>query len=379
MPEAPLPDPSSDVPSADVPDAEWTDESGFQDSVPAAEPSRLEAEATTDAQKKADLPDADWTDESGLQDSVPVPETSPPEAESTTNAQKKADLADMEWTDESGFEDSVPAVKPPPLEAEVATDVWDADTPDWMEDADPTLEAAAPTTQDALAWLKPLGRRSRTAWQRLLRGIRGRIPAAANLSDGVLSGILIGILVLLLTLINDVRQPTVAAPPPTPEVVAPADLETSGEVETPESLPPAPTLPDPDSVASEEIVSSDTVTAGIQSDRIASLQAQLTDSTILNAKRVIDSVQADFTANRLTLILNGDWYRLSDYDQTQLAQQLMTQSADLAFATLEFQTATGELIARTPVIGDEMVILLRSAPPFVEPPPRPRYRLTIDR
>ena len=328
----------------------------------------------------SDLPDAEWTDESGFEDSVPVPATSPPEAETMTDAENNADLADMEWTDESGFEDSVPAVKPPPLEAEVATNVWDADTPDWLEDpTDPPLEAVAPTTQDALAWLKPFWRRSRTAWQRLLRGIRGRIPAAANLSDGILSGILIGVLVLLLTLINGLQQPTVAAPPLAPEPLAQPDLTAPPEVEVPESLPSVPILPEVDSVASEDSVSSDIAATVIQSDRIADLQAQLTDSTILNAKRVIDSVQADFTANRLTLIFNGDWYRLSDYDQIQLAQQLMTQSVDLAFETLEFQTATGDLIARTPVIGDEMVIFLRSAPPVVEPPPRPRYRLTVDR
>ncbi len=337
MPEAPLPDSSSDVPASELPDAEWTDESGGEEAMPAAVPPPLKVESTTGAQENADAADAEWTDESGFHDSVPVPE-------------------------------------PPPLEAQVATDVWDAGTSDWLEDpTDPPLAAAAPTTQDALAWLKPLGRRSRTAWQRLLRGIRGRIPAAANLSDGILSGLLIGILVLLLTLINSVRQPTVAAPPPAPEPVSSPDLPAIPEVEVPASRPATPTLPD---AASSPL---DTAAAALQSDRIANLQAQLTDSTILNAKRVIDSVQADFTANRLTLIVNGDWYRLSDYDQTQLAQQLMTQAVDLAFTTLELQTTTGELIARTPVIGDEMVIFLRSAPPVVEPPPRPRYRLTVDR
>ncbi|MEM6434882.1 MAG: hypothetical protein AAF773_13690 [Cyanobacteria bacterium P01_D01_bin.115] len=337
MPEAPLPDPSSDVPSSNLSDTEWTDESGFEDS-------------------------------------VPVPEALPPEAEATTSAQENADVADAEWTDESGFHDSVPVPAPPPLEAQVATDVWDAGTSDWLEDpTDPPLAAAAPTIQDALTWLKPLGRRSRTAWQRLLRGIRGRIPAAANLSDSVLSGLLIGILVLLLTLINGVRPPAVAAPPPAPEPTSSPELPAIPEVEVPASRPATPTLPD---AASSPL---DTAAAALQSDRIANLQAQLTDSTILNAKRVIDSVQADFTANRLTLIVNGDWYRLSDYDQTQLAQQLMTQAADLAFTTLELQTTTGELIARTPVIGDEMVIFSRSAPPVVEPPPRPRYRLTVDR
>ena len=336
MPEAPLPDPSSDVPASELPDAEWTDESGGEETMPAAVPPPLKVESTTGAQENADVADAEWTDESGFHDSVPVPE-------------------------------------PPPLEAQVATDVWDAGTSDWLEDStDLPLETAVPTTQEALAWLKPLGRRSRIAWQRLLRGIRSRIPAAANLSDGILSGLLVGILVLLLTLINGVRQPTGAAPSPISEPVSSPELPAIPAVEVPASRPATPTLPD---TANSPL---DSAAAALQSDRIANLQAQLTDSTILNAKRVIDSVQADFTTNRLTLMVNGDWYRLSDYDQTQLAQQLMMQSADLAFERLELQTATGELIARTPVIGDEMVIFLRSAPPVVEPPPRPRYRLTVD-
>jgi hypothetical protein len=117
----------------------------------------------------------------------------------------------------------------------------------------------------------------------------------------------------------------------------------------------------------------------VDSDRIAKIQSQLTDSSILNAQRVVDSVQADFQRNQLTLIFNGDWYRLSDYDQTQLTQALMQQSQDLEFEEIQCLTPDGELLARSPVVGSNMVILQRERPPEVPEPERPRFRIMVDR
>ena len=117
----------------------------------------------------------------------------------------------------------------------------------------------------------------------------------------------------------------------------------------------------------------------VDGDRIAKIQSQLTDSSILNAQRVVDSVQADFTRNQLTLIFNSDWYRLSDYDQTQLTQALMQQSQTLEFADIQCLTPEGDVLARSPVVGNSMVILQRERPPEVPEPERPRFRIMVDR
>ena len=280
-----------------------------------------------------------------------------------------------EWTDDSNFADEVKATTIPDVEvSDGSDDEWGQETLDWEDDyLASTNEPATPTsTKEAIAWLKPTWRKLRSAWQRILAGLRNRIPAAANLSDRVISLILIGILGLLLVILNSVRQPSSAVEKsldgfsPEPTAISP-----SGQ----SALPKPKFTP---AVSSSEVPTT-APTQAIDIERIGKIQAQLTDSSIYNASRVIDSVQADFTNNYLTLICNEDWFRLSNYDQTLLATQLMNQSTELSFQALHLQTPDGQLIARTPVIGNEMIIFLREKPPVVEPPERPRYRFTIDR
>ncbi|HEY9890120.1 MAG TPA: hypothetical protein V6D02_17060, partial [Candidatus Obscuribacterales bacterium] len=259
----------------------------------------------------------------------------------------------------------------PPLDSAVdsheAEDEWAGTELDWEDEfLEPSpAEVKATTTQEALAWVQPLWRRGRGAGRRLLAGIRRRIPAIASWSDGLLSVVVVGILGLLLVLLNQARSPAAAiAPPPTPK----ADTVETGISPSPAPLPATPTIP---SVPTEAIAA--------EGDRIAQIQQALTDSAIYNAQRVIDSVQADLVNNHLTLVCNGDWYRLSTYDQSELARQLLSKSQALAFESVQLRSVTGDLLARSPVIGTEMVILQREPPPAVPVPERPRYRLTIDR
>jgi|GEM_PF-2377283 len=294
-----------------------------------------------------------------------------------------ADWTDDNWTDDSSYETLEDPAVSPQTETSSTVDEWDSASLEWEDELTDPPEAVpqATTTQEALVWIQPTWRRLQRLWGRLIAGVRSRIPAAANLSDAGLSAILIGILVVLLIIFSGVRQPAVArnpaAPSPATALDQPspvADLPAPLDSEAPPESVPSPTAPAPSAAtsAAEPVVP-------IASDRIAQIQAQLTDSSILNAQRVIDSVEADLVNNRLTLVLNGDWYRLSEYDQTQLAQALMAQSKELSFADLQFQTAAGDLVARSPVVGHNMVILQHERPPAVPMPERPRYRITIDR
>jgi hypothetical protein len=296
----------------------------------------------------------------------PIPPTDPTPA------------ADEEWTDESGYTDPIDTATDRGVTS--SEEDWEDTDLDWEEDlatADADLPPKPMTTQEALAWLRPWWQRARQLWQRLLAGLKKRIPAAAGVSDGVLSGIVLGILVVLLLSWNSVRQASVAseAPPrpgqPPAATALPPDSpppapETS-PVAGPESAPMTP--PPPPAPAVDEA----------DRDRIAQLQTQLTDGFLPNTSGMIDSIQADFAQNQLAVILTSDWYRLSTQTQVELADQLLTRATDLAFAHLELRSAEGELLARSPVVGNHMVILQREKPPVVEPPPRPKYRILIDR
>lgn len=295
----------------------------------------------------------------------------------------------LEWTDESGFEelDSVSNDRPTdsisPAEAStidpanVPANANEADVTDidWGDDVlPPADEDPEPvTTQDALAWLKPTGQRVLAVWRQLLAGLRNRVPAAAKLPDTVLSVILIGTLGLLLGLLNTVRSPSIAKEPSASEA-QPTEI-------APPTAPSAPSegLPAESPVSSDAPIADAVPPESFDLERIATIQNQLTQSSIYNASRVIDSVQADFTRDQLTLVCNQDWYRLSEYDQDLLASQLLDQAGKLAFDDVELRATSGQLIARSPVVGNEMVILLRDQPPTVEAPERPRFRITIDR
>lgn len=162
--------------------------------------------------------------------------------------------AEAEWSDDSAY-DSLESALPDARSAEDAataaattTEEWDEATFEWDEELAETPPAppTSPSTQDALSWLKPTGRRLRRVWQRLLAGLRNRIPAIAQLPDIVLSGILIGILVLLLVVLNSVRQPATASsspsPAPAPTLSATGDMPDTApvEVEAPRSGPDTP-------------------------------------------------------------------------------------------------------------------------------------------
>lgn len=294
------------------------------------------------------------------------------------SASAASESSEPEWTDDSNYQ--VSDVTSPDSEItiiEEATDEWEAASLDWEEEyiETSTPQPAPTTTKEALSWLTPLWRKLKSSWQRILVGLRSRIPAAAELSDSAITAILIGILVVLLLVLNGVRQPSVASEKGLKSEGAesvPADVPTdSAAVQSPSA--PTPTGPSAESSIEEK------VSVKATGDRIPELQRQLTDSDIPNAQRVIESLQADFTADRLTLILNSDWFRLSEYEQITLASQLLAQSKKLTFADIEFRTSENALIARAPVVGNDMIIFLREKPPQVDPPERPRYRIMIDR
>ena len=347
------------------------------------------------APEKAPEPaEAEWSDDSAYEslDETPMAanatvaqadsESDDPLATSDDElASSTAEQSEEEWSDDSAYESLTPATPAvvPVADEVVATDEeWDEATFEWDEELaePPDAPPTPPTTREALSWLKPAVRKFKQFWRRLIAGVRNRIPAVADFPDAVLSAMIIGTLVLLLIVLNSVRQPAAASSPPIPsaepeEIARPtASLPHADAVENepvPAAEPNAPPMP----VEPAPVI--------VDGDRIAKIQSQLTDSSILNAQRVVDSVQADFTRNQLTLIFNSDWYRLSDYDQTQLTQALMQQSQTLEFADIQCLTPEGDVLARSPVVGNSMVILQRERPPEVPEPERPRFRIMVDR
>lgn len=239
-------------------------------------------------------------------------------------------------------------------------------------------------------------------WDVLLNRIRSFLPATLNqkLSDLALSGILTGVVVVVLGVVVAIlpsQPPEVAEVPPSPpvEVVKqPSPVEVSPPVEEIEPTPPiaepippmieepeeppvtvlpSPTpkpTPTPKNITPPELTApKPPVPVKIapppapmltpEQRLIATIQEQVATVTQEYADGLISSLQADFAQSLLVVRVSPDWYTLASQRQNQLADEMLKQAKNLDFARLEITDPQGALVARSPVVGDNMIIVKR--------------------
>lgn len=217
-------------------------------------------------------------------------------------------------------------------------------------------------------WLATLQQR----WTQVATAARSRLPWIANWSDTTLLAVVAGILVVGLILVlqgGSGAPPAPAMEPKTRELPAMAQgdeaaaVESVGNREEPEpAIAPAPVA-----------------APGSQPpDPIRDIQAQLTAVAALYGENLVQSVQVNLAQARLTTNLSTDWYQLNGDAQGDLVADLQRRAQALTFSTLEVRSPDGDLLARSPVVGDTMVILQRQLPPGVPTPERPHYRIILD-
>lgn len=90
---------------------------------------------------------------------------------------------------------------------------------------------------------------------------------------------------------------------------------------------------------------------------IAKIQTQVSEVANKYGETLLGSVQTNFKRGRLIVALNDGWYKLEPTQQTQLVSDLQTRSRSLNFKKLMVADAENHLIARSPVTGDEVIIL----------------------
>lgn len=267
---------------------------------------------------------------------------------------------------------------------------------------------AAPTTTTTPSWLVQLQGR----WSAVLTKIRSFLPEnlSAKFSDTALTGIIAGISVILIwttstllsgpsevaTAPSEPEQPSkvVALPSPPeqlPEVVtAPSpEPEQLPEVVTvpspePEQLPEVATVPSPEPVPTPGIPTPPELTAPAQPQPVeviplseptpvveltpeqtllAAIEKQVTEISDRFADGLIQSIQVNFEGSSLTLKVDDNWYTLQSSQQDNLAARMLERAKELDFSRLDITDAKGTLVARSPVIGKDMVILRRQMLP----------------
>ncbi|WP_293354802.1 MULTISPECIES: hypothetical protein [unclassified Microcoleus] len=212
-------------------------------------------------------------------------------------------------------------------------------------------------------------------WQSIVRLVRSLLPASANakLSDPILNASLAAILIVAIGLtVNSfsAKPPQKVAKAPIPaaqlsptfdDFVAPPTAKSPEAIANSEPTPAkfksklpdlaAPKKPEPVEIIPPPLTPEQSL--------IAAIQTQVAEITNRLGGGLVKSVDADFSIGLLTVQVAEDWYKLSDVEQNQLARQMWKEANSLDFSKLQIANLEGKLIARSPVVGSEMIILER--------------------
>ena len=216
-------------------------------------------------------------------------------------------------------------------------------------------------------------------WSAILAPIRFLLPRnlSEKLSDLGLTGIIAGLLAVVVwttTLFSHPPQvaiippsplPVVTTPEPEqtitpPELIAPAEESKPTEVIPTPEIEVTPTSEIEATPTPEEIEPTLKVELTPEQSLIASIQEQITQEGD-SISDLIQSVQANFAGGSLVIQVKDDWYNLGQSEQDKLAQKLLNQSQQLDFTHLEITDLQKTLLARSPVVGTNIIVFKRVA------------------
>ena len=206
--------------------------------------------------------------------------------------------------------------------AQPSEDVWDENLPNstFSIDGNPPQQSVSPDQMG----------RAIGIWTATSQQLRRILPVPLRqLSDAILTAIVIALVTIAIWFVDRFTLPG----------IDPSAVNTPSR--------PTMTAISPNSVISPEQAFIDAI------------QAQLTDITSQYPEDLIQTLQVDFTSDRLIVRLNPIWYGLDDQQQNQLADRMWLQARANHFTKLEVQDAQGNSIARSPVVGQHLIILQR--------------------
>jgi hypothetical protein len=137
-------------------------------------------------------------------------------------------------------------------------------------------------------------------------------------------------------------------PSPTPRAIARAPQLPTAVTPTTKKVPDRIAAPE----KGESPLSPDQI-------EIANIQSQVADVSKKYGEALIQSVQTNFKLGRLIVQLTDAWYQLDASQQDRLMTELLGRSHQLNFKKLMIADASQHLIARSPLVGNQMVILKR--------------------
>jgi hypothetical protein len=82
--------------------------------------------------------------------------------------------------------------------------------------------------------------------------------------------------------------------------------------------------------------------------------------TAIDRPNLLQTINPNQTEHSLQITLTPAWTDLPFTEQDTVAQTLFTQAQTLRFKTLELLNGSGDVLARSPVVGNEMVVVVRN-------------------
>jgi hypothetical protein len=217
-------------------------------------------------------------------------------------------------------------------------------------------------------------------WDGFLRTFRLFLPSniSNNVSDTVLTGIFAVIFVVTIGITTFMFIPKsveVATVPPVEEVIPPKSViepePTPTPVIEPEVIPTPTPVVEPEVIPTPVIETETTPTPVVEltpeQALLAAIENQFSDITIAvkNTQdkniisQLIKPVQANFRTSDLTVKISDIWYNLEKSQQDKLAADILQRSQELNFIHLEVVDFQEKIIARSPVVGNKMIVFKR--------------------
>ncbi len=174
-------------------------------------------------------------------------------------------------------------------------------------------------------------------WSGILEQFRRILPAPVRqLSDALLTGVVVIFLTVVIWFIDGVLA-----------------------TKTPSAIVTNPTAPISAQPNPKNITEIDDLITSPEQAFIDAIQTQLNDITSQYPDDIIQTLQVDFPRDRAIVRLNPVWYLIGDAQQDLVTDRMWLQAKANHFSKLELQDAQGHSIARSPVVGQHMVILKR--------------------
>ena len=215
-------------------------------------------------------------------------------------------------------------------------------------------------------------------WDGFLRTFRLFLPSSIsnNVSDSLLTGIFAVIFLLTIGITISLFIPKstqVAVVPPVEEVIPPKPVLEPELKPTPVLEPeptPTPVIepePTPTPVIEPEPKPTPVLELTPEASLLVAIENQFSEISVFvkNNKnknivsQPIKPLVANFRTGDLTLKISDIWYSLEKSQQDKLAADILQRSQELNFTHLKIVDSQEKIIARSPVVGNEMIIFQR--------------------